>query len=88
MHLTPIPTPLHLPPARRSSASLAAVLLAVVYLAAIAVAVTAPGQRAVAGVVVLAGLTARIAVRRRRSLPAASTAVGTVTPLEAAPAAA
>jgi hypothetical protein len=45
----------------------AAVLLTAVYLAAFAVAVAAPGQRAGPGLVVLAGLTARVVARRRRS---------------------
>ena len=55
----------------------AAVLLAVFYAAAIGVALTAPGQHAVAGCVVLGGLVARTVVRRRRSTAgalAASTA--------------
>ena len=93
MHLTLTPThrpALHLPAVPRIP--VAAALLAALYLAAIAVAVAAPGQRAVAGLVVLAGLTARLVVRHRRSpagaLAAASTAVDTVTPVEAAPAAA
>ncbi|WP_369132217.1 hypothetical protein [Modestobacter sp. I12A-02662] len=75
MHLT-VPTPhlpaVHLPalhlPARLS---VAGALLAVVYAAAIAVALSAPGQHAVAGGVVLAGLLSRWAVRRRRSAPGA-----------------
>ncbi|TFV53811.1 hypothetical protein [Blastococcus sp. TF02A-35] len=48
----------HLPPA--------ALLLSVVYAAAIAVALANPGRPTVAGVVVLAGLTARWALRHRR----------------------
>jgi hypothetical protein len=48
----------HLPPA--------AVLLSVVYAAAIAVALTDPGRNTLAGGVVLAGLTARWALRSRR----------------------
>jgi cytochrome b561 len=52
----------------------AAVLLAVVYASAIAVALTAPGQHAVAGCAVLAGLVSRSVVRRRRSAPAAVSA--------------
>ncbi|MGY1824202.1 hypothetical protein [Geodermatophilus sp. SYSU D00079] len=47
--------------------SLPAVLLTVVYAAAVAVAVTAPGEHAVAGLVVLAGLVTRWAVRHRRA---------------------
>ncbi|MEU2348415.1 hypothetical protein [Modestobacter sp. NPDC049651] len=89
MHLTPSPAVRHLPAVHR--VPVAAALLAAVYLAALAVAVTAPGERAVAGLVVLAGLTARLLVRRRRStaaaVAAASTAVDTVAvPEVAAPA--
>jgi uncharacterized RDD family membrane protein YckC len=54
------------------------VLLSLVYAAAIVVALTAPAQHAVAGCLVLAGVTARWAVHRRRSTAgavAASTAV-------------
>ena len=47
--------------------SVPAVLLTVVYAAALAVAVTAPGQHLVAGLVVLAGLVTRWAVRHRRA---------------------
>ena len=43
-----------------------AVLLTVVYAAALAVAVAAPGQHLVAGLVVLTGLITRWAVRHRR----------------------
>ena len=46
---------------------LPAVLLTVVYAAALAVAVTAPGEHLVAGVVVLTGLVTRWAVRHRRA---------------------
>ena len=46
--------------------SVPAVLLTVVYAAALAVAVTAPGQHLVAGLVVLTGLVTRWAVRHRR----------------------
>ncbi|MDK3258582.1 hypothetical protein [Blastococcus capsensis] len=46
---------------------LAAVVLSVVYLAAIAVAVSAPGQHALAGLVVLTGLTARWVAHARRT---------------------
>jgi len=45
-------------------------LLALLYLAAIVVALTTPGQHAVAGSVVLLGLVARSVARRRR--PAAA----------------
>ncbi|WNV75867.1 hypothetical protein [Geodermatophilus sp. DSM 44513] len=44
-----------------------AVLLTVVYAAALAVAVTAPGQHLAAGLVVLTGLLTRWAVRHRRA---------------------
>lgn len=44
-----------------------AVLLSLVYAAAIAVALAHPGGHTLAGVVVLAGLVARRAVRSRRS---------------------
>ena len=47
--------------------SVPAVLLTVVYAAALAVAVSAPGQHLVAGLVVLAGLVTRWAVRHRRA---------------------
>ena len=46
--------------------SVPAVLLTVVYAAALAVAVSAPGQHLVAGLVVLTGLVTRWAVRHRR----------------------
>jgi hypothetical protein len=72
---------LHLPalrvPALPSGLPVATVLLSVLYAAALAVALTAPGQHAVAGCVVLAGLVARTVVRRRRTTAgalAASTA--------------
>ena len=62
---------LHLPalrvPALPSGLPVATVLLSVVYAAALAVALTAPGQHAVAGCAVLAGLVARTVVRRRRT---------------------
>ena len=53
--------------------SVPAVLLTVVYAAALAVAVAAPGQHLVAGLVVLTGLVTRWAVRHRRThaVPAA-----------------
>jgi hypothetical protein len=66
---------LHLPalrlPALPSGLPVATVLLSVLYAAALAVALTAPGQHAVAGCVVLAGLVGRTVVRRRRAVPAA-----------------
>ncbi|MGY1828622.1 MULTISPECIES: hypothetical protein [unclassified Blastococcus] len=76
----------------------AAVLLSLVYLAAVAVAISAPGQHAVAGLVVLTGLVARWVVRARRPERAAdpvalavagtTTAVDAVLPTEPVPAAA
>ena len=45
--------------------TVAAVLLSVVYAAAVAVAMTAPGEHAVPGIVVLTGLVARWALRHR-----------------------
>ena len=78
MHLSaPIP---HLPALHVPALSLtgrlpvAAVLLSVVYAAAVAIALVAPGQHAVAGCAVLAGLVSRAVVRRRRSAAAAITA--------------
>jgi hypothetical protein len=54
--------------------SLPALLLSVVYAAALAVALTDPGRHAVAGLLVLGGLTARWALRHRRTaaVPAAA----------------
>ena len=56
------------PPPEESTVHLSvpAVLLTVVYAAALAVAVSAPGQHLVAGLVVLTGLVTRWAVRHRR----------------------
>jgi hypothetical protein len=48
----------------------AAVLLSVLYAAAVAVALTAPGEHALAGIVVLAGLVARWALRHRHRVAA------------------
>jgi 2-keto-4-pentenoate hydratase len=59
--------------------SVPAVLLTVVYAAALAVAVAAPGQHLVAGCVVLTGLVTRWAVRHRRA-HAAPAAAGVLTP--------
>ncbi|MCW2507430.1 MAG: uncharacterized protein JWP68_578 [Modestobacter sp.] len=60
----------------------AAVLLSVVYAAAVAVALAAPGQHTVAGCAVLTGLVSRSVVRRRRSatdaVAAATVAVDTI----------
>ena len=57
----------------------AAVLLSVVYAAAVAVALTAPGEHALAGIVVLTGLVARWALRHRHraTAPEAAAAVRT-----------
>ena len=66
---------LHVPALRLTRLPAATVLLSVVYAVAIAVALTAPGQHAVAGCVVLAGLVSRSVVRRRRSAPAADDTV-------------
>ncbi|HLL62597.1 MAG TPA: hypothetical protein VK401_06085 [Propionibacteriaceae bacterium] len=68
--------------------SVPAVLLTVVYAAALAVAVTAPGQHLVAGLVVLTGLVTRWAVRHRRThaVPAAVATADTVLAPDAAPA--
>src|SRR4051794_7404071 len=49
----------------------ATVLLSVVYALAVTVALAAPGQHALAGCVVLAGLVSRSVVRRRRTATAA-----------------
>ena len=67
--------------------SVPAVLLTVVYAAALAVAVSAPGQHLVAGLVVLTGLVTRWAVRHRRAhaVPVAAPADAVLTP-DAAPA--
>ena len=63
-----------------------AVLLSVVYAAAITVALAHPGGHTVAGVVVLAGLVARWAVRSRRpgvlSAPVPLTVVGSTEPAD------
>ncbi|MGY1915080.1 hypothetical protein [Blastococcus sp. SYSU DS0973] len=72
----------HLQPPRPA---LPAVLLSLVYLAAIAVAVSAPGQHAVAGLVVLTGLTVRWVAHHRRS-PAPAPAGAVVRTPAAAPA--
>ncbi|WP_100499003.1 hypothetical protein [Geodermatophilus chilensis] len=68
--------------------SVPAVLLTVVYAAALAVAVAAPGQHLVAGLVVLTGLVTRWAVRHRRAAvpaPAAAPADAVLAP-DSAPA--
>ena len=93
MHL-PVSTP-HLPalhvPALHLTGRLpvATVLLSAVYATAIVIALTAPGQHALAGCAVLAGLVSRSVVRRRRStavaLASSTTAVDSlaVRPAEA-----
>jgi len=82
---------LHLPalrvPALPSGLPVATVLLSVLYAAALAVALTAPGQHAVAGCVVLTGLVARTVVRRRRSATSAvAAATAAVDPIAVLPA--
>jgi hypothetical protein len=73
---------LHLP-----HLSVPAVLLSVVYAAALAVALTDPGQHTLAGFFVLAGLTARWAVRSRRAgrapVPVAVAVSGTASAVDA-----
>ena len=82
MHLS-VPAP-HLPALHVPALSLtgrlpvATLLLSVVYALAIAVALAAPGQHALAGCAVLAGLVSRSVVRRRRSTAAALTAATVV----------
>jgi hypothetical protein len=66
--------------------SLPAVLLTVVYAAALAVAVTAPGQHTVAGLLVLTCLVSRWAVRHRRAHRAAPVVDAVLAP-DGAPAA-
>ena len=69
---TPRLPALHVPALRLDRGpTLPAALLSLLYVAAIVVALTAPGQHAVAGSVVLLGLTARSVARRRRR-PAAA----------------
>jgi hypothetical protein len=80
---------LHLPHLSVPHLPLPAVLLSVVYAAALAVAVANPGRPTLAGLVVLAGLTARAVLRHRQRV--ARPAVDAVLPIEApatAPAAA
>jgi hypothetical protein len=55
----------HLPHVRLPQLPLPAVLLSLVYATAIAVALGDPGRHTLAGLVVLAGLTARWALRHR-----------------------
>ena len=87
MHLsthTPHLPALHVPALRLTRLPAATLLLSVVYAVAIAVALTAPGQHAAAGCVVLAGLVSRWAVRRRRTataaVPVAAAAVDALLP--------
>lgn len=87
MHAPALRVPvLHLPVPRltRRCPPSAAVLLTVVYAAAITVALTTPAQHALAGCVVLAGATARWAARRHRSaagaVAAATAAVDALVP--------
>jgi hypothetical protein len=61
-----------------------AVLLSVVYAAALAVAIAHPGRPTIAGLVVLAGLVARWAVRARR--PERTAAPVTLVAVSTAPA--
>jgi uncharacterized membrane protein len=92
VHLS-VPAP-HLPALRVPALHLtgrfpvATVLLSVVYATAIAIALATPGQHALAGCTVLAGLVSRSVVRRRRSaigaVAAATVAVDAVLP-EGAP---
>jgi hypothetical protein len=79
----------HLLHLRLPQLPLPAVLLSLVYAAAMAVALGDPGRHTLAGLVVLTGLTARWAVRHRhRTAPAAGTMADAVLPVEAQPAAA
>jgi len=85
VHLTLTPThrtALHLPAVPLGRLPLPAVLLTAVYLLALVVAATAPREQALAGLVVLAGLTARFVARRRRP----STSVVPAATADAAPA--
>ena len=83
---------LSLPRLTGRSLPVATVLRTTVYAAAVVVALTAPGASTLAGLVVLAGITARWAVHRRRStagaLAGATVAVDTVLPEERVPGAA
>jgi hypothetical protein len=67
----------------------ATVALTTLYTAAVAVALTAPAEHAPAGCLVLAGVTARWAVHRRRSAAGAvatvTAAVDTVLPADGGP---
>ena len=74
---------LHLPSLHLPSMPLPAVLLSVVHAAALAVAVANPGRPTLAGLVVLAGLTARWALRHRRRATAPATVADAVTAVDA-----
>jgi hypothetical protein len=66
-HVLRLPA-LHVPALTRAARlPVATVLLTVLYAAAITVAIAAPGQHALAGCAVLAGLVSRTVVRRHRS---------------------
>jgi hypothetical protein len=73
---------LHVPALHLTRLPVATVLLSVVYVLALTVALTAPGQHALAGCAVLTGLVSRSVVRRRRTvtaaLPAATAAVDSI----------
>jgi hypothetical protein len=76
VHLSVTTTPrlpaLHVPALRLPGGlTPSAALLSLLYVAAIAVALTAPGQHALAGAVVLLGLVARSVARRRHPTAAA-----------------
>jgi hypothetical protein len=62
--------------------SLPALLLVLVQAAAVAVAFTAPGQHALAGLVVLTGLVSRSVLRYRHRAPVVA-AAGAVRPADA-----
>ena len=90
MHLS-VPAPhvpaMHLPLLRLTGRlPVATLLLTVVHATAVVVALTAPGANALAGCVVLAGVTARWALHRRRStartVATATAAVDAVLPGE------
>ncbi len=65
--------------------SVPALLLSIVYAAALAVAVTDLGQHAVAGLLVLGGLTARWALRSRRATAASAVRAPAAVALAAVP---
>ena len=67
---TPHLSALHPPTPDLTRLPVATVLLTVLYAVALVVALTAPGQHALAGCAVLAGLVGRSVVRRRRPVAA------------------